>query len=108
MDYRKVTAIVRQEKLAAVERALHQRGVPGISVTKVKGYGDLANFYSSDWLVSHSRIEIFIRADQAEGVAECIVNAATTGLAGDGLVAVLPVEKLYRVREGAASGEDAA
>ncbi|MCG2635207.1 MAG: P-II family nitrogen regulator [Gammaproteobacteria bacterium] len=56
MEFRKVTAIIRQEKLQAVEEAMHRPGVPGLSVTKVKGYGDCATFYARDWLVTLSRV----------------------------------------------------
>ncbi|MCG2634838.1 MAG: P-II family nitrogen regulator [Gammaproteobacteria bacterium] len=40
MEFQKVTAIIQQDKLEAVEAGLKHLGVPGISVTKVKGYGD--------------------------------------------------------------------
>lgn len=102
MEFCKVTAIIRQEKLQAVEEAMHRLGVPGLSVTKVKGYGDYANFYARDWLVTLSRVEIFIDAENADEIVNSILNAASTGLAGDGLVAVLPVEQVYRIRDRAA------
>lgn len=99
MEFRKVVAIIRQEKLEAVEKALGRLGVPGISVTKVKGYGDYANFYARDWLVTNSRVEIFTSAEKAADIVTCILDNASVGLPGDGLVAVLPVEQIYRVRD---------
>ena len=99
MEFRKVVAIIRQEKLEAVEEALNRLGIPGISVTKVKGYGDYANFYARDWLVSHSRVEIFTSEEKAADIVTCILDAASVGLPGDGLVAVLPVEQIYRIRD---------
>ena len=98
MSYKKVTAIIRNDVLEKVERALQAIGVNGISVTKVKGYGEYANFYSKDWMVSHSRIEIFTLESKADTIARAIMEAAYVGLEGDGIVAVLPVEKLYRIR----------
>jgi len=98
MNYRKVTAIIRRDVLEKVERELQAMGVRGISVTKVKGYGEYADFYSRDWMVSHARIEIFTTESQADGIAQSIVETAHVGLEGDGIVAVLPVEKLYRIR----------
>ena len=38
MNYRKVTAIIRQNTLEKVERKLQEMGVKDISVIKVKGY----------------------------------------------------------------------
>ena len=60
MDYRKVTAIIRRDVLEKVELKLQEMGVRGISVTRVKGYGEYLDFYFRDWLVSLARIEIFI------------------------------------------------
>ena len=44
MKFRKVTAIIRPERLEAVEECLKKLVVPGLSVTKVKGFGEQANF----------------------------------------------------------------
>lgn len=96
----KVTAIIRLTKLEAVEARLRDFHVPGISVTKVKGYGEYANFFRPDWMVEHARIEIFLHRERADEVARAITAAARTGESGDGIVAVLPVEVIYRVRTG--------
>lgn len=47
MTLRKVTAIVRTEVLEEIEQHLEAIGVPDISVTYVKGFGDYANFFKS-------------------------------------------------------------
>lgn len=98
MQFRKVIAIIRPERLEKVETALKILNVPGVSVTKVKGFGEYANFYSSDWLSTHVRVEVFISAKQAEKVAQAIIDASHTGFEGDGIVAVLPVESVYHIR----------
>ncbi len=98
MSYRKITAIIRRDVLEKVERKLQKIGVKGISVTKVKGYGEYVDFYSQDWMVNHARIEIFTHESQADVIAQAIMATAHVGLEGDGIVAVLPVEKLYRIR----------
>ncbi len=106
MDYRKITAIIRSDVLEKVEKKLQEIGVQGISVTKVKGYGEYADFYSKDWMVSHARVEIFTSAAQADVIALAIMDTAYEGLEGDGIVAVLPVEKLYRIRTGSEAAID--
>ncbi len=53
MDFRKVTAIIRPDSLEKVEKALQALSVPGVSVTKVKGFGEYANFYEPDWLCTN-------------------------------------------------------
>jgi len=98
MNYRKVTAIIRREALEKVEQGLKSIGVDGISVTKVKGYGEYADFYTKDWMVTYARIEIFTHEIKADAIAKSIMDTACLGLEGDGIIAVLPVEKLYRIR----------
>ncbi len=96
--YCKVTAIIRCEVLEEVERIIVAIGVQGISVTQVKGYGEYADFYSRDCMTTHARVEIFTSAKRADDIAQAIMNAAHSGVEGDGIVAVLPVKSLYRIR----------
>ncbi len=103
---RKVTAIVRVEVLERVEGRLQDLRVPGITVTKVKGYGEYENFFARDWMTEHARIEIFLRRERADEVARTIVDAAHTGVAGDGIVVVLPVESIYRIRSREVASSD--
>ncbi len=98
MNFRKVTAIIRCESCEKVAQKLQSLGVHGFSISKVKGYGEYANLYSNDWLVTHACIDIFTEASRADEIAEAIMDAAHIGLEGDGIIAVLPVEKLFRVR----------
>lgn len=99
MGVKKITAIVRTHVLEAVEGRLRQLGVAGVSVTRVKGFGEHANFFSRDWLSAQARIEIFADGPDVDRIVEAVMDAAYTGAAGDGIVAVLPVDKLYRIRE---------
>jgi nitrogen regulatory protein P-II 1 len=101
MDYRKVIAIIRHDKLPEVESRLKAMRVPGITVTKVSGFGEYTDFFAKGWKTEHMRLEIFVRRDQADAIAEAIVESAHAGVPGDGLVAILPVEKLWRIRTGA-------
>ena len=96
----KVTAIVRTVALESVKQSLKRIKVPGISVTKVKGYGEYKSFFRHDWVAECARIEIFLQRKRADEIARAIVEAAQTGQPGDGLVAILPVENLYQIRSG--------
>ena len=95
---RKIVAIIRNESLEKVQSRLVDIRVRGISVTTVKGYGEYANFFNPDWMVTHSRVEIFAERTRAEDIAAAIMDAAHTGMEGDGIIAIVPVEKLYRIR----------
>lgn len=98
MKYRKITAIVRPSKLEHIERVFVDMKVNGVTVTRVSGYGEYHNFFRSDTMCEHSRIEIFCRAEEAEGLAQAIMDAAHMGQPGDGIVSILPVEQLYNIR----------
>lgn len=46
----------------------------------------------------HDRLEIYCETSRANGIIQAIMDAAHTGSAGDGIVTLIPVEKLYRIR----------
>lgn len=97
-EFRKVTAIFRIERLEAAEKALQDLRVPGVSVTRVKGYGEYVDLYARDWMTEHARMEIFVHASEADRIVDALSTAASTGTRGDGIVCVLPVERLVRIR----------
>jgi nitrogen regulatory protein P-II 1 len=99
MKYRKITAIINVNSLEAVEQALKQEKTIEVAITRVKGYGDYKNFYSPQWVSTHARVEVFMLAQHAEQVAHDIMQAAHTGLDTDGVIAILPVETIYHVRD---------
>jgi nitrogen regulatory protein P-II 1 len=98
MKFRKVTAIISRDALERVEQALQARDVHGVSVTRSKGFGEYANFFQHEWMSSHLCVEVFAARERAEGVARAIMDAAYTGLPGDGIVAIVPVEELFVIR----------
>jgi len=98
MEYRKITAIFRCDACKKVERRLRALGVQGFSLSHIEGYGEYADLYSSDWMTRHARLEIFTEVKKVEAIVEAIMDSAHVGLAGDGIVAVQSVEKLYRIR----------
>jgi nitrogen regulatory protein P-II 1 len=98
MDIKAVVAFIRRDRLEEVERKLREIGVERINVSKVKGYGEYHDFFARDWMVEEVRVDIFTRADDVDSVVAAIVNGAHTGLPGDGVIAVIPVEKFYLIR----------
>jgi nitrogen regulatory protein P-II 1 len=98
MELRKVVAFIRNSSLPEVEEELRKLGIKGISVFQVKGYGEYANFSKKDWMVTSTKIEIFTELSHVEPIVKTILETASHGLEGDGIVAVLPVEKMYRIR----------
>lgn len=99
MKYCKVTSIIHIDSLEAVEQALKKAKVAEVLVSYVKGYGDYKNFYSNEWISRQARVELFALHDEVERIVNVIMDAAHTGLDTDGIVAVLPVEAIYSIKE---------
>ena len=98
MEIRLVTAIFPRDRLEAVEERLRRIGVERVDVSRVRGYGEYRNFYSRDWMVDEIRLDLFTRANEVPSIAAAIMEAAHTGEPGDGIVAVVPIEKFYLIR----------
>ncbi len=98
MESKKVIAIIRSRLLGDVEERLKTMGVKGLTVTRVKGYGEDKSIWAQDWLGTHARIEIFTEKTKAEEIARAIMEVAHTGGPGDGIISILPVEKIFRIR----------
>lgn len=95
-----IIANFRSDKLKDVEKRLEKINVERINVCKVKGFGEYHNYFAPNWLEYEVRVEIFTKREEVEAIAQAIMDAARTGLPGDGVVAVLPIETLYLIRTG--------
>ena len=98
MELSAVIAIIRRDALEKVEEGVRELGVTGITVSKVKGYGEYHNFFTADWMSESVRIEIFTRKDKVDAITATILKSAHTGSPGDGIVVVYPIEKFLNIR----------
>lgn len=98
MEIKLIIAIVRRNKLERVEKKLQETGVERINVAKVRGYGEYRDYYTQDWMAEEVQFEIFTRTDEVDSITAAIMDAAHTGEPGDGIVAVVPIEKFLLVR----------
>jgi nitrogen regulatory protein P-II 1 len=102
-----VTAIVKPFKLDDVKTALEARGVQGMTVSEVQGFGRQRGHtevyrgaeYTVDF-VPKVRLEVLVDDADAAGVLDTIVAAAHTGSIGDGKVWTVSVDDVVRVRTG--------
>lgn len=92
---KKIEAIVRKEKFEDVYRVLEKSGIGGLTVTQAQGFGHHRN-----GLKDKVKIEIYVDEFQIDKVVDMIRRAAKTGTTGDGKIAVLPLENIYRIRTG--------
>ncbi len=99
MELKKITAIIRSDLLEEVENRLKGPIIPGITVDHVKGYGEDANFLERDWMSRYARVEIVVDERRVAEIVDAIVEVAHTGTPGDGIVYVVPVDQLERIRD---------
>lgn len=92
---KKIEAIVKKERFQIIYNVLEKSGIGGMTVTEAKGFGHHRN-----GLKDKIKIEIYADEFQVDKVVEMIRQVAKTGEAGDGKIAVVNLEKLYRIRTG--------
>ncbi len=110
---KKIEAIIREEKLEPVRKALEDNGYFGMTISEVSGRGRQKGI-PLQWRVGEYRvdflpkikIEVVVLDDDVPQVVHAINTRARTGDMGDGKIFVLPVENAVRVRTGEA-GEKA-
>jgi nitrogen regulatory protein P-II 1 len=110
---KKVEAIIRHHKLEEVKNALTERGVQGMTITEVRGFGRQRGHtemyrgteYKVDF-VPKIKIEIAVDEDALQVVVDTITRSAQTGQVGDGKVFVSELAEAVRIRTGE-TGPDA-
>ena len=108
----KIEAIIREEMLGEVKDALHEIGIVGMNCFEVVGHGrqggirleGRAGSYSVD-LLPKIQLNIVLSDYNVARTVETIRKAAYTGDEGDGMIFVLPVQDVYRIRTGERNGE---
>lgn len=91
-----ITGIVRSTSLENVVRSLEHMGIRGMTISEVKGLGEEVRLNSPYSI--HDKIEIVVSDDKADVVAKTILDQTRTGLAGDGIVTVAPLDYAVRIR----------
>ena len=99
MKIKCVLAIIRESQLNQVIEALRDASIPGVTVTRIKGYGEYVNTFTRDTLEENVKLEIFVSEHEVKDVVRPILNNAGTDSQGDGIVAVFDVDELYRIRD---------
>jgi len=104
---KKIEAIIKPFKLDDVKAALSEKGIKGMTLSEVKGYGRQKGhkevYRGAEYMVDFIpkiKLELIVDAEHVDEIVECIRQAALTGKIGDGKIFVLPVEEVVRVRTG--------
>jgi nitrogen regulatory protein P-II 1 len=110
---KKIEAIVRHFKLEDVKNALVEKGISGMTITEVRGFGRQKGHtemyrgteYRIDF-VPKVKIEVVVDDAKAQVAVDAIVKVAQTGQIGDGKIFVSDLEESIRIRTGE-TGSDA-
>ena len=110
---KRVTAIVRPEKLEPLKEALFGADVSGMTITQVMGCGNQhgwSEFYRGTEVLLNEipklKFELVVPDDAVDGLVDLICDTAATGEVGDGKIFISPVEEIIRIRT-QERGEDA-
>ncbi len=91
-----ITAFVRTTSLEHIVSSLQEIGITGMSVSEVRGMGDQVGLFTP--YAIHNVINVIVPDENAGMVTDIIVQHAHTGLPGDGLVAVSPLDNVIEIR----------
>jgi nitrogen regulatory protein P-II 1 len=103
---KKIEAIFKPFKLDEIKEALAKERIQRFSVLEVKGAGcqqiNIKQYrgvaYSED--SREVSVAVVVEDDEAERIAQLLVTTLRSGQLCDGEVAIMPVDKLIRVRVG--------
>lgn len=110
---KKIEAIVRHFKLEDIKNALTEKGVHGMTISEVRGFGRQKGHtemyrgteYAVDF-VPKVKMEIVCADSNLQMVISTIMKAAQTGQIGDGKIFISDLSDVVRIRTGE-TGDDA-
>ena len=109
----KIEAIIRHFKLEDVKNALVEKGVLGMTITEVRGFGRQKGHtemyrgteYRVDF-VPKVKLEVVVDDAKLPTALDTISKTAQTGQVGDGKIFVSELSEVVRIRTGE-TGRDA-
>jgi nitrogen regulatory protein P-II 1 len=107
-----VMAIIRPHTLGVVQRTLDELGIEQSTFSSVLGRGHERRsglIYraqrSQESNIERLQLQILVDDASVDSVIDAIQVGAKTGRVGDGVIMVLPVETMVRIRSGERKGE---
>lgn len=104
---KRITAIVRTEKLEPLKEALFNADIAGMTISQVMGCGNQhgwSEYYRGTEvllnMVPKVKFELVVNDERVDDLVGIICETARTGEVGDGKVFVSPVEEVVRIRTG--------
>lgn len=103
---KEIKAIIRPSKLLQVTEELHEiSGLPGVTVSEIKGFGKGRARNSHDKVVYEMvefipriQLEVVVVDEMVDQVVNVIQKYAHTGNTGDGKIFVSTVDEIVKIR----------
>ncbi len=92
--YNKVIMILNISDFGLIAKEVNSLNIPGITVSKVEGYGNYINEFNDYGLCESLKVEVYTSADQAQDIADVFSELAKRMTEGGGVVAIEPVSSL--------------
>jgi nitrogen regulatory protein PII len=104
---KKIEAIIKPFELQAVQDALQEIGINGMTVSEVKGYGRQGRHteiyrgseYTVDFLPK-LKIDLVVEDQNAERAISAVIKSAGTGRSSDDKVFISDVKEALRISTG--------
>ena len=110
---KKIEAIIREEALTPLQKALKENGIFPITTYPIRGRGRQGGIVykwsegvESYDLLPRIKVEIVVKDLDVEKVVNLIIKVCRRGVPGDGKIFITPVEEVVRIRTGE-RGEEA-
>jgi nitrogen regulatory protein P-II 1 len=103
---KEIKAIIRPFRLLEVTEELHKiEGLPGVTVSEIKGFGKSRAKSAQDKIVYEMvefvpriKLEVVVEDEMADEVINTIQRYSHTGRTGDGKIFVVNVEEIVKIR----------
>ncbi len=95
---KKIECVVSHKKFNELEEKLRAMGIPGLTVSEVKGYGNEQTRPESYLFLPKMKLEIYCRDEEVEPIISTMLKVCRTGQLGDGKIAVVELHDLIRIR----------
>lgn len=109
---KEVKAYVRCQKVESVITSLKEEGIDGVTLIDVLGIGSYSDpktekdsFECVEKYSDIAKLELVCRDADVHRIVEILRTTAYSGMKGDGIVFVSPVDMVIKIRTGAV-GED--
>ena len=104
---KKIECYIQPYSLDAVAEALAVKGVKGMSVTEIKGFGVQKGFTRGEDVKAGQyrfhpkmKVEMVVCEKDVEGIVKALASSLKSNLIGEGKIFVTPVDDAIRTRTG--------